>query len=130
MWWKKTTRLCASGFLATQREATERFEQLLLQTGRFVECGCLKWTVPAPRQSLALGEMVESYVFELYVEQVSTNDDNITTRLRVHKTLTSPLLQRPLLFENSKSHLGHYFKNDCGKTVSVVTKFDLILVLQ
>lgn len=54
-------------------------------------------------QSFALGELVELYAFELYVEQVSTDDDNVTTRLRTHKSLHSPLLQRPLLFENSES---------------------------
>lgn len=63
----------------------------------------LKSTFTASLQSLALGELVELYVFELYLEQVSTDDDNVATRLRVHKTLDSPLLQRPLLFENSES---------------------------
>lgn len=64
----------------------------------------LKSTFTASLQSVALGELVELYVFELYLEQVSTDDDdNVTTRLRVHKTLESPLLQRPLLFENSES---------------------------
>ncbi|XP_075906731.1 uncharacterized protein LOC142904490 [Nelusetta ayraudi] len=53
------------------------------------------------RKSVALGELAELYVFELYLEQVATDDDdNVTTRLRVHKTLESLLLQRPLLFEN------------------------------
>lgn len=61
------------------------------------------WTFAASLQSLALGELVELYTFELYVAQVSMDDDNVTTRLRVHKTLDSPLLQRPLLIENSKS---------------------------
>lgn len=61
-------------------------------------------------QSLALGELVELYAFELYVEQVSMDEDNVTTRLRVHKTLESPLLQRPLLFENSKSDCQCPFK--------------------
>lgn len=63
----------------------------------------LKSTFTASLQSVALGELVELYVFELYLEQVSMDDDNVTTRLRVHKTLESPLLQRPLLFENSES---------------------------
>lgn len=53
-------------------------------------------------QSLALGELLESYVFELYMEQVSTDDNNVTTRLCVHKTLDSPILRRPLLLENSE----------------------------
>lgn len=63
----------------------------------------LKSTFTVSLQSVALGELVELYVFELYLEQVSTDDDNVTTRLRVHKTLESPLLQRLLLFENSES---------------------------
>lgn len=67
-------------------------------------CARLNLTLTASLQSLALGELVEVYVFELYLEQVTTDDDNVTTRLRVHKTLESPLLQHPLLFENSESN--------------------------
>lgn len=65
----------------------------------------LRSTFTASLQSVALDELVELYVFELYLEQVSTDDnnDNVATRLRVHKTLDSPPLQRPLLFENSES---------------------------
>lgn len=91
--------LCASAFLTTLREATERFELLSQLWSVVVSSG--PSLSPYPLQSLALGEMVESYAFELYLEQVSATDNN--TRLRVHKTLISPLLQRPLLFENSKS---------------------------
>lgn len=78
--------------------------------GELEGCGHLKRTDDASLQSFALGELTELYFFELYVGQVSMDDDNITTRLRVHKTLNSPLLVRPLLFENSESDCCCLFK--------------------
>lgn len=43
-------------------------------------------------------ELYEFYVFHLYVEQTSAD-----TRLRSHRTVTTPLLLRPVFTENSKS---------------------------
>ncbi|XP_029310865.1 LOW QUALITY PROTEIN: uncharacterized protein LOC115023772 [Cottoperca gobio] len=52
------------------------------------------------RKSRASGGLYEFYIFDLYLEQVFVNEDHMDTRLRVHRTLTTPLLSRPVSSEN------------------------------
>uniref|UniRef100_A0A3P8ULC8 Zona pellucida protein AX 4 n=1 Tax=Cynoglossus semilaevis TaxID=244447 RepID=A0A3P8ULC8_CYNSE len=53
------------------------------------------------RKSLHLmGDLYEYYVFHLYVEQISMDEDDVNTRLRFQKTLATPLLPRPVFTEN------------------------------
>ncbi|KAM3590717.1 uncharacterized protein V6R79_015023 [Siganus canaliculatus] len=55
------------------------------------------------RKSLMSEELYEFYTFNLYFEQISTDEDNVDTRLRLHRTLSTPLLSRPLFTENRTS---------------------------
>ncbi|XP_073331308.1 uncharacterized protein [Pagrus major] len=52
------------------------------------------------RKSVASGDLYEFYIFNLYLEQISVDDDDVDTRLRFHRTLTTPLLPRPVFTEN------------------------------
>uniref|UniRef100_H3BXU9 ZP-domain containing protein Ig-like domain-containing protein n=1 Tax=Tetraodon nigroviridis TaxID=99883 RepID=H3BXU9_TETNG len=52
------------------------------------------------RKSLALDGLYEFYVFNLYVEQILLEGDQVDARLRVFRTLVTPLLPRPLFCEN------------------------------
>ncbi|XP_063756406.1 uncharacterized protein LOC134875730 isoform X1 [Eleginops maclovinus] len=52
------------------------------------------------RKSLVSGDLYEVYFFDLYLEQVSLAEDHMDTRLRFRKTLTTPLLPRPVFTEN------------------------------
>lgn len=49
-----------------------------------------------------MGDLYEYYVFHLYVEQISMDEDDVNTRLRFQKTLATPLLPRPVFTENRK----------------------------
>ncbi|TKS92866.1 hypothetical protein D9C73_027147 [Collichthys lucidus] len=51
------------------------------------------------RKSVVSGVLHEFYVFRLYLEQISVNEDHIDTRLRYHRTLATPLLPRPVYCE-------------------------------
>ncbi|XP_068164956.1 uncharacterized protein [Antennarius striatus] len=52
------------------------------------------------RKTVASGDLNEFYTFEIYVEQISVDEDDVDTRLRFHKTLTTPLLPRPIFSED------------------------------
>ncbi|XP_070786318.1 uncharacterized protein [Enoplosus armatus] len=52
------------------------------------------------RKSFVSGDLYEFYVFDLYLEQISVDEDHIDTRLRFHRTLATPLLPRPVFTEN------------------------------
>lgn len=54
-------------------------------------------------QSFVAGDLYEYYIFILYLEQISANEDHVDTRLRFHRILTTPLLPRPVFTENSRS---------------------------
>lgn len=54
-------------------------------------------------QSLVLDGLYEFYIFNLYVEQILLEGDQVDTRLRISRTLVTPLLPRPLFCENSES---------------------------
>lgn len=58
-------------------------------------------------QSVVSGDLFEFYVFELYLEQISA-EDNVDTRIRYHRTLATPLLPRPVFTENRKSDKMFY----------------------
>lgn len=47
--------------------------------------------------------LFEFYIFNLYVEQLLLEGDQIDARLRFFRTLVTPLLPRPLFWENSES---------------------------
>lgn len=59
-------------------------------------------------QSVVSGDLYEFYIFRLYLEQISMDEDNIDTRLRYHRTLATPLLPRPVFTENRKSDKMFY----------------------
>ncbi|XP_040887277.1 uncharacterized protein LOC121177128 isoform X2 [Toxotes jaculatrix] len=52
------------------------------------------------RKSFVTGDLYEFYVFDLYLEQTSEDEDLVETRLRCHRTLATPLLLRPIFTEN------------------------------
>ncbi|XP_078132715.1 uncharacterized protein LOC144534582 [Sander vitreus] len=52
------------------------------------------------RKSIVSGNLYEFYIFHLYLEQISVDEDHVDTRLRIHRTLASPLLPRPVFTEN------------------------------
>ncbi|XP_044040849.1 uncharacterized protein LOC122870603 isoform X2 [Siniperca chuatsi] len=52
------------------------------------------------RKSFVSGHLYEFYIFDLYLEQISVDEDNVDTRIRFHKTLATPLLPRPVFTEN------------------------------
>ncbi|XP_042368615.1 uncharacterized protein LOC121962425 [Plectropomus leopardus] len=52
------------------------------------------------RKSLVSDGLHEFYIFHLYLEQISVDEDHVDTRLRFHRTLATPLLPRPVFTEN------------------------------
>ncbi|XP_054456993.1 uncharacterized protein LOC129093108 [Anoplopoma fimbria] len=52
------------------------------------------------RKSIVSGDLHEFYIFDLYLEQISVDEDQVHTRLRFHRTLATPLLSRPVFTEN------------------------------
>ncbi|XP_035849390.1 uncharacterized protein LOC116049020 isoform X2 [Sander lucioperca] len=52
------------------------------------------------RKSIVSGNLYEFYIFHLYLEQISVDEDHVDTRLRIHRTLATPLLTRPVFTEN------------------------------
>ncbi|XP_028994655.1 uncharacterized protein LOC114848373 [Betta splendens] len=44
------------------------------------------------RKSFVVGDLFEFYVFNLYLEQIAVDEDQVETRLRYYRTLTSPLV--------------------------------------
>ncbi|XP_068444416.1 zona pellucida protein AX 4 [Clinocottus analis] len=52
------------------------------------------------RKSFVKGDLYEFYVFHLYLEQILTDEDHLETRLRFQRTLSTPLLPRPIFTEN------------------------------
>ncbi|XP_038587467.1 uncharacterized protein LOC119912373 isoform X2 [Micropterus salmoides] len=88
-----------NGELEEQRVAVER--------GYIVEKHntTLQTSIPynAPggyRKSFVSGNLYEFYVFDLYLEQISVDEDKVETRLRFHRTLATPLLPRPVFTAN------------------------------
>lgn len=55
-------------------------------------------------QSFVSGDLYEFYVFHLYFEQILVDEDQVETRLRFHRTMSTPLLPRPVFIENRKSN--------------------------
>ncbi|KAG7243422.1 hypothetical protein INR49_011879, partial [Caranx melampygus] len=58
---------------------------------------------------MADDDLSEFYAFHLYLEQISVDEDHIDTRLRFHRTLTTPLLSCPIFTENRTVHEEHVF---------------------
>ncbi|XP_035849387.1 uncharacterized protein LOC116049022 isoform X2 [Sander lucioperca] len=52
------------------------------------------------RKSIVSGNLYEFYIFHLYLEQIAVDEDHVDTRLRIHRTLATPLLTRPVFTEN------------------------------
>ncbi|KAF1380622.1 hypothetical protein PFLUV_G00165800 [Perca fluviatilis] len=44
------------------------------------------------RKSIVSGNLYEFYIFHLYLEQISVDEGHIDSRLRIHRTLATPLL--------------------------------------
>ncbi|KAG7497090.1 hypothetical protein JOB18_031489 [Solea senegalensis] len=61
------------------------------------------------KKSLVIGDLYEYYIFELYLEQISVDEDHVDTRLRFHRTLATPLLPHPVFTENRTIHDEHVF---------------------
>lgn len=53
-----------------------------------------------PLQSLVSSDLYEFYIFNLYLEQILVDEDHVETRLRLHRTLATPLLPLPVYTEN------------------------------
>ncbi|CAF89580.1 unnamed protein product [Tetraodon nigroviridis] len=51
------------------------------------------------RKSFVNGSLFDFYVFHVYSEQILLSQDQVETRLRLHRTMTA-VVQRPLLTEN------------------------------
>lgn len=54
-------------------------------------------------QSLVSDGLNEFYIFNLYVEQILLDEDQVDARLRLFRTLVTPLLPRPLVRVNGES---------------------------
>ncbi|KAK7909817.1 hypothetical protein WMY93_014501 [Mugilogobius chulae] len=52
------------------------------------------------RKSIISGELYESFNYDFYMEQMSVDEDGIETRLRTHKTMSTPLLIQTFRDEN------------------------------
>ncbi|XP_040887283.1 uncharacterized protein LOC121177134 [Toxotes jaculatrix] len=52
------------------------------------------------RKSFVTDDLYEYYVFHLYLEQTSVDEDHVDTRIRFHRTLATPLLPCPVFTEN------------------------------
>ncbi|XP_034713275.1 zona pellucida protein AX 4 [Etheostoma cragini] len=52
------------------------------------------------RKSIVSGNLYEFYMFHFYFEQISLDGDHVDTRLRVHRTLATPLVPRPVSTAN------------------------------
>lgn len=52
---------------------------------------------------MVLDGLHEVYIFNLYVEQILLEGDHLDARLRIFRTLVTPLLPRPLFCENRES---------------------------
>uniref|UniRef100_A0A4W6D2Y6 ZP-domain containing protein Ig-like domain-containing protein n=1 Tax=Lates calcarifer TaxID=8187 RepID=A0A4W6D2Y6_LATCA len=61
------------------------------------------------RKSFVTDDLYEYYVFHLYLEQISVDEDHVDTRLRVHRTLATPLLPCPVFTENRTVNEEHMF---------------------
>lgn len=61
----------------------------------------------------------EFYIFNLYVEQLLLKGDEIDARLRIFRTLVTPLLPRPLFCENSES-IGDMLVRIIRHTINLV----------
>ncbi|AWO97592.1 putative histone deacetylase complex subunit SAP25 [Scophthalmus maximus] len=52
------------------------------------------------RKSFVTGGLREFYIFNLYLEQTLVDEDDAETRMRLHRTLATPLLLRPVFTVN------------------------------
>ncbi|XP_051284835.1 uncharacterized protein LOC127379373 isoform X2 [Dicentrarchus labrax] len=52
------------------------------------------------RKSIVSGDLNEYYVFHLYLEQIMVDEENVETRIRLYRTLATPLLPHPIFTEN------------------------------
>ncbi|XP_077357257.1 uncharacterized protein LOC144004145 isoform X2 [Festucalex cinctus] len=74
------------------------------------------------RKSLASGDLYEFYTFHVYLEQMFEHEE-AETRLRLHRTLTTPLLPRPLFTQNRsivEERLFQVYLGDVPKDVRLV----------
>ncbi|XP_053199064.1 zona pellucida protein AX 4 [Scomber japonicus] len=61
------------------------------------------------RKSFVSGDLNEYFIFNLYLELISLDEDHIDTRLHYHRTLATPLLPRPVFTENKTVVEEHAF---------------------
>lgn len=61
------------------------------------------WQPPYLLQSFVNGSLFDFYVFHLYFEQILLDEDQVETRLRLHRTMTA-VVQCPVFTENRKSN--------------------------
>ncbi|XP_068612173.1 zona pellucida protein AX 4 [Brachionichthys hirsutus] len=86
-----------NGELVQRPEAEERGYTVATHNGA-VQIGIPYNAEGGYRKSVASGDLYEFYVFELYLEQISVDEDD--TRVRFHRTLSTPLLPRPVFSED------------------------------
>ncbi|KAM6960326.1 uncharacterized protein LKV04_021884 [Tautogolabrus adspersus] len=75
------------------------------------------------RKSFVSGGLFEYYMFDLYLEKLSVDEDHVDTRLRCHRTLSTPLLPRPLFTENRtvlEEHTFTVYLRDVPEDVDLV----------
>ncbi|XP_019951332.2 uncharacterized protein [Paralichthys olivaceus] len=52
------------------------------------------------RKSFLSDELYEYYIFHLYLELISVDEDHVDSRIRYHRTIATPLLPCPVFTEN------------------------------
>lgn len=56
-----------------------------------------------------MGDLFGIYIFNLYLEQITVDEDHVETRLRYYRTLISPLISCSLFTIHSKFTCGFFF---------------------
>ncbi|XP_032365436.1 uncharacterized protein LOC116680919 [Etheostoma spectabile] len=75
------------------------------------------------RKSIVSGNLYKFSIFHLYLEQISVDEDQGDTRLRIHRMLATPLLPCPIFTENrtvSEERVFTVYLGDIPKDVELV----------
>ncbi|XP_041821644.1 uncharacterized protein LOC121626955 [Chelmon rostratus] len=100
--------ICVNGELVQQPVAQER-GYIVEKHNNTVQISIPYNAKGGYRKSLVSGDLYEFYIFDLYLEQISVNEDGIDTRLRFHRTLATPLLPRSVFTKNRTVLEQHMF---------------------
>ncbi|XP_059210797.1 uncharacterized protein LOC131989562 [Centropristis striata] len=75
------------------------------------------------RKSFVTGDLYKFYIFHLYLEQMMVDEDHMETRLRLHRTLATPLLPSPVFTDDLTvvdEHMFTVFLGDIPEDVELV----------